>query len=273
MGKQKYFLAAVTEDGKYIAVDEMDNYKLPGRKKIDKYTSMLKKEELITIFENNYGIKPVDFKLEYHQDDANIYYYGIITDNAEFNECLNHLKSKPKADYILKNKDIFRNEFQKLEELIINNLEAIKELYGFYSPMYSRACNYIDNNSPEERDLLAEEFSKYINFRKWLVRDEKPIHIIKPREESKTKYVQSSIVDNKYFDELPNLTQKPITKEDLQEKKERLLEFNQKYQEYGIDKEDTLELPDFGNIESEDVESWGPRKWRKRRIYDYHEKK
>lgn len=279
MGKQKYFLAVIDMNNEFKTIDKLDGLKLNGLKTIDKFTSIRTKKEIIDLIQKQYtGIKVKDVKLEYRKDDINTSYYGIITNNREFKECLDKFKNG-KKDIISRNKNIFLQEFNNLEITIITNLDFIEEIYGISSKMYARAANYKDNrdHSNEDRELLIEEFSKYNNFRRWLVRNEKEIKIKKEKKDtSNQEYKQMHI--NELLYKLPDLnaeidelmeeqkkkettSDKELTIKQLQYQKEQLLKFNRKDDE----KEEFLEMDDFERSAKDDVEDWKPRKWKVRK--------
>lgn len=214
MGKQyKYFLAAVTTNNKYITVEKIDGIEIKGQKTIDKFTSKYRKEELLRIIEPEVCEEIKDLKLEYRVNENTKIYYGIITDNKEFAECLSKMDKK-NADRIPINTRIFNQEFDELLELINLYIPELKAIFGASSEMYSKAVNYKkeEKNKDEFKEVLKEEFAKYINFRKWLVRDEDPIYKTEKEKQEKKeeeKYKQMSLKEHEdILDKLPNLNEK-----------------------------------------------------------------
>ena len=264
MGKQyKYFLAAVTIDNRYVTVKEIDEVEIKGQKTIDKFTSNYTKEELLRIIEREVSEELENLKLEYIQDEKNTYYYGIITNNKEFANCLSKMDKK-KCDRIPMSERIFNREFDELLELIELYLPELKAIFGESSEIYSKAVNYKkeDKNKREAKEVLKEEFSKYINFRKWLAREEDPSHIIKKEEKKeKGEFKQMNIAE--YLDILNRL---PNLKEQKEEKKEEptildeLKDVKRMLNEYNAKNDESLELGDFENPQDDvKVEGWEPK--------------
>ena len=154
----KYFLAAVTTNNKYITVEKIDGIEIKGQKTIDKFTSNYTKEELLRIIEREVSEELENLKLEYRQDEKNTYYYGIITNNKEFANCLSKMDKK-KCDRIPMSERIFNREFDELLELIELYLPELKAIFGESSEIYSKAVNYKkeDKNKREAKEVLKDQ--------------------------------------------------------------------------------------------------------------------
>lgn len=257
-GRQKYFFVAIKDNNEIKTIKELSDKKFTGQKTIDIYTSESTKEEIIQKIENQMHIKIKAIRLAHIREDKKIELFGIVLDNKEFARSIKNFPNN-KVNHINVDTEMFLRELHEFENTIENNLKLIKDIYGLKSSIYAKACNYKENNqyNYEHRNLLIEEFSQYINFRKWLTRNTKVIY---PKIEKNLYPEQITITE--YMDNLPSLKEeKKLTIEKLQHQKEQLLRFNRKDEE----KEEFLEMDDFERSTKDDVEDWKPRKWKVRK--------
>ena len=176
-GRQRYFFVAITENDKLEIINELPTQKFNGQKTIDIYTSSHTKEEIIKDIEEKIHTKIKAIRLGYRRDDDEVVLLGMVVDNKEFAESIKNSERK-KVDRINRNSNTFAKELHEFEKTIANDIEEIGQIYGPRSDLYTRAANYKEygNYSEEHRILLIKEFSKYINFRKWLIRKTVPLY-------------------------------------------------------------------------------------------------
>ena len=230
---QKYFLIAITNNNKEKYITSLNNTKLSSKLKIDKYTSNKTYKELIDQIEKEYHLKPNRLVLKYTNEDKT-YYYGLIINNKEFNQVLENGRISGKDNHITNNYFIEK----ELYKLLNSDLSLIERIYGKNTSIYAKICNYKENNTSILESIVKEEFSKYINVRKWLTRDFKSI--VKDNDEKQITLFETFPQSMSTTKSRKNLLEK--LKEDLQQEGKRLIA------QYYNEDEEFLTPDDFEGI-------------------------
>ncbi len=222
----KYDLVASYHDGNGNFYNEriirIDGIKLDTLANIDFYTSGMKEDEVWREISKACDLNDCNLlSIRYlGSDSRRPLYYKVLYSNPSINSCSVDLKLKAGKDrkhsyFINKNNKYFQQELEKLENLIKNkDIDKIKERMSDNQHLAFLIKRYIDNTDAYEDydakkmayDDIIAEFSKYINFRKWILSGNRKAHtkktIYSTKNNSKHKYnykhVPSDNYDNLY---------------------------------------------------------------------------
>lgn len=192
----KYYLVASYYDGKGSFYNEkiikMEGVKLDTLGSIDSYTSNKLSDELWSDISKENDLSNCNLlSIRYLKNDrSKPSYYKIICSNPIINSCANDLqlkvgKDRKRSYFINKKNKFFQVELNELDFLINEgDIEQIKEIIGDNSHLVFLIKRYIDNiNIYEDYDEkkvayddIVAEFSKYINFRRWVVGSNKKVY-------------------------------------------------------------------------------------------------
>lgn len=222
-----YYLVASYHDGKGNFYNEriirIDGIKLNTLANIDFYTSGMKEDEVWEDISKTYNLNDCNLLfIRYLVNDSSrvLPYKKVLYSNPGINSCAGDLELKAGKDrkysyFINKNNKYFQQELEKLENLIKNkDIDKIKERMSDNQHLAFLIKRYIDNTDAYEDydakkmayDDIIAEFSKYINFRKWILSGNRKAHtkktIYSTKNNSKHKYnykhVPSDNYDNLY---------------------------------------------------------------------------
>lgn len=222
----KYDLVASYHDGKGNFYNEriirIDGIKLNTLANIDFYTSRMREDEVWREISKACDLNDCNLlSIRYlGSDSRRPLYYKVLYYNPIINSCAGDLKLKAGKDrkhsyFINKNNKFFQQELEKLNDLIKSrNIDEIKERMSDNQHLAFLIKRYIDNEDVYEDydakklvyDDIVAEFSKYINFRKWILSGNRKTHtkktIYSTKNNSKHKYnykhVPSDNYDNLY---------------------------------------------------------------------------
>ena len=150
---------------------------------IDKYTSEYTSED----FYQKLGIreKMITISIKYlNPKSLNPIYMPIIFNNEIISSCVDELESKrfynyPNYDYAInKRNPYFQSELRSLKKIIeTKNLEVLNSLFFPNDKFGNMVKRYIltdydvneQNEKKQDLNIIIEEFSRYKNFRRWIV--------------------------------------------------------------------------------------------------------
>lgn len=260
----KYDLVASYHDGNGNFYNEriiqINGIKLDTLANIDFYTSRMREDEVWREISKACDLNDCNLlSIRYlGSDNRRPLYYKVLYYNPIINSCAGDLKLKAGKDrkhsyFINKNNKFFQQELEKLNDLIKSrNIDEIKERMSDNQHLAFLIKRYIDNEDVYEDydakklvyDDIVAEFSKYINFRKWIISgirkvyDRKPIYIAKDKGKSKYnyKYVPNGKEDN-FYEQLSIERQRILDSYNIGnlEKEEYLSESELEQMGYGID--------------------------------------
>ena len=260
----KYDLVASYHDGNGNFYSEriiqISGIKLDTLANIDFYTSRMREDDVWRDISKVCDLSDCNLlSIRYlGSDSRRPLYYKVLYYNPIINSCAGDLKLKAGKDrkhsyFINKNNKFFQQELEKLNDLIKSkNINEIKERMSDNQHLAFLIKRYIDNADVYEDydaeklayDDIVAEFSKYINFRKWIISgirkvyDRKPIYSAKDKSKPKYnyKYVPNGKEDNLY-EQLSIERQRILDSYNIGnlEKEEYLSESELEQMGYGID--------------------------------------
>lgn len=260
-----YYLVASYHDGKGNFYNEriirIDGIKLNTLANIDFYTSGMKEDEVWEDISKTYNLNDCNLLfIRYLVNDSSrvLPYKKVLYSNPGINSCAGDLELKAGKDrkysyFINENNKFFQQELKKLENLIKNkDIDEINERMSDNQHLAFLIKRYIDNGDVYEDydakklayDDIVAEFSKYINFRKWIISgirkvyDRKPIYSTKNNSKHKYNYkhVPNGKEDN-FYEQLSIERQRILDSYNIGnlEKEEYLSESELEQMGYGID--------------------------------------
>lgn len=260
----KYDLVASYHDGNGNFYNEriiqINGIKLDTLANIDFYTSRMREDDVWRDISKVCDLSDCNLlSIRYlGSDSRRPLYYKVLYYNPIINSCAGDLKLKAGKDrkhsyFINKNNKFFQQELEILNDLIKSkNINEIKERMSDNQHLAFLIKRYIDNADVYEDydakklayDDIVAEFSKYINFRKWIISgirkvyDRKPIYSAKDKGKPKYnyKYVPNGKEDNLY-EQLSIERQRILDSYNIGnlEKEEYLSESELEQMGYGID--------------------------------------
>lgn len=260
----KYDLVASYHDGNGNFYNEriirIDGIKLDTLANIDFYTSGMKEDEVWREISKACDLNDCNLlSIRYLGNDSRRpLYYKVLYSNPSINSCSVDLKLKAGKDrkhsyFINKNNKYFQQELEKLENLIKNkDIDKIKERMSDNQHLAFLIKRYIDNGDVYEDydakklayDDIVAEFSKYINFRKWIISGIRKVYdrksIYSTKNNSKHKYNYKHVPNGKednFYEQLSIERQRILDSYNIGnlEKEEYLSESELEQMGYGID--------------------------------------
>lgn len=260
----KYDLVASYHDGNGNFYNEriirIDGIKLDTLANIDFYTSGMKEDEVWREISKACDLNDCNLlSIRYlGSDSRRPLYYKVLYSNPSINSCSVDLKLKAGKDrkhsyFINKNNKYFQQELEKLENLIKNkDIDKIKERMSDNQHLAFLIKRYIDNTDVYEDydakklayDDIVAEFSKYINFRKWIISGIRKVYdrksIYSTKNNSKHKYNYKHVPNGKednFYEQLSIERQRILDSYNIGnlEKEEYLSESELEQMGYGID--------------------------------------
>ena len=188
----KYYLVACYYDmhkksyTNEITIKKLNNITLSSLIKIDDFTTKHSETEILNMIEKEFNIRGINhLSIKYVKNDYETpVYYKVITNNKEFNSCINStqikelklMDKKRKTSFISLNNDLLKNELTELLKILnTKNYALFQEVYPKENDFSFLVKNYMNSNydnelySEEELRKIILEFSRYKTFRGWII--------------------------------------------------------------------------------------------------------